>query len=150
MALPADHETCPCGDGKAFARCCKPLHHAGSAGLGTTAAATMRARYVAYVTKNAPFLLSTWHTTTRPTSLDFSDEVEWHGLTVVKTTGGGGLDSSGSVEFRARFRREDAHLELHELSQFVREAGRWYYVDGVDPDTAGPMPSGHGDGPNRD
>ncbi len=136
MALPADHETCPCGDGKAFARCCKPLHDSGSAGLGTTAEATMRSRYVAYVTRNAPFLLSTWHPSTRPARLDFSDEVEWHGLTVVATTGGGGLDSSGSVEFRARFRRGDAHLELHELSQFVRESGRWFYVDGVDPDPA--------------
>lgn len=135
MSTPADHESCPCGNGAAFVRCCKPLHETGFAGLGTTAEATMRSRYVAYVTKNAPYLLATWHPSTRPPTIDFSEDVEWHGLTVVGTTGGGGLDSSGSVEFRARFRRGDAHLELHELSQFVHESGRWFYVDGIDPDT---------------
>lgn len=134
MSRPGDHDTCPCGNGQAFARCCKPLHDAGVAGLGTTAEATMRSRYVAYVTQNEPYLLATWHESTRPTSIDFSDDVEWHGLTVVSSTGGTGLDSAGTVEFRARFRRGDAHLELHERSEFIREAGRWYYVSGVDPD----------------
>ena len=95
----------------------------------------MRSRYVAYVTRNEPYLLQTWHSSTRPDSIDFSDEVDWHGLTVEGTVGGAGLDSTGAVEFRARFRRGDAHLELHELSRFVRESGRWFYLDGVDPDT---------------
>ncbi len=135
MTTIGDHDSCPCGNGVAFVRCCKPLHDAGVAGLGTTAEETMRSRYVAYLTKNAPYLLATWHSSTRPEKLDFSGEVEWHGLTVVKTIAGGALDSSGSVEFRARFRRGDAHLELHELSQFVRESGRWFYLDGIHPDT---------------
>ena len=95
----------------------------------------MRSRYSAYVLRDASFLRETWHESTRPTSVDFSDDIEWHGLTVVATTGGAGLDATGSVEFKARFRRGDAHLELHELSSFVRENGRWFYVDGVDPET---------------
>lgn len=95
----------------------------------------MRARYCAYVTNDEDFLLATWHPSTRPSSIDFSQAVEWHGLTVESTTGGQGLESTGTVEFRARFRRDDAHLELHELSRFSRESGRWYYVDGIDPDT---------------
>lgn len=93
----------------------------------------MRARYTAYVCENADFLLATWHPSTRPKSIDFSDAVEWHGLTVIDSTGGSALESTGSVEFRARFRRGDAHLELHELSRFTREAGHWLYVDGIDP-----------------
>lgn len=95
----------------------------------------MRARYCAYVRHDAEFLLATWHPTTRPVSVDFSQNVEWHGLTVEATTAGGALDSSGTVEFRARFRRDDAHLELHELSRFSRQSGRWFYIDGIDPDT---------------
>jgi SEC-C motif-containing protein len=95
---------------------------------------TMRARYSAYVLLAADFLLATWHPTTRPASLEFSDSVEWHGLIIESTTGGGVLESTGTVEFRARFRRDDAHLELHELSTFTRENGRWLYVDGLDPD----------------
>jgi len=95
----------------------------------------MRSRYSAYVAEDEPYLLATWHPTTRPTTIDFSDDIEWHGLTVDRTVGGTGLDNTGSVEFHARFRRGDAHLELHELSAFVREGGRWFYVDGVDPAT---------------
>lgn len=136
MRVLGDDETCPCGDGRAYRRCCKRLHDAGNAGLGTTATETMRARYSAYVIRNEPFLLATWHHATRPTSVDFSDEVEWHGLSVLESTGGSALESNGTVEFRARFRRGDAHLELHELSRFSREGGYWYYLDGIDPDTA--------------
>lgn len=94
----------------------------------------MRSRYCAYVTQNADYLLATWHESTRPPSIDFTGPVEWHGLTIEKTEGGSGLTVSGVVEFRARFRRGDAHLELHERSSFVREGGRWYYVEGSDPE----------------
>ena len=95
----------------------------------------MRARYSAYVVRDAPFLLATWHPTTRPEAIDFSQDVEWHGLTIEHIEQGGGLSTAGSVRFRARFRRGDAHLELHESSRFVREGGHWFYVDGVDPDS---------------
>jgi len=92
----------------------------------------MRSRYTAYVAHDQNYLLATWHPTTRPPSIDFSTDVEWHGLSVISAAGSG-LDPSGSVEFKARFRRGDAHLELHELSSFVLESGRWFYVEGVDP-----------------
>ncbi len=134
MPAPTDFETCPCGAGVAYANHCKQLHDEGFAGLTATAEDTMRSRYSAYVTQNADYLLATWHESTRPASIDFTDPVEWHGLTIEDVDGGTGLTSSGEVEFRARFRRGDAHLELHERSSFVREQGRWYYVDGTDPD----------------
>ena len=34
------------------------------------------------------------------------------------------------VEFVARYRVAGRAVRLHECSRFVREAGRWYYVDG--------------------
>ncbi len=132
----ADFDSCPCGTRIAYSACCRVLHHAGHAGLGTSAEATMRARYSAYVVEDGAFLLETWHPTTRPASVDFNHDVEWHGLTVDQVTGGAVLDTSGTVEFHARFRRGDAHLDLHELSTFRHEGGRWFYVDGVDPDSA--------------
>ncbi len=94
----------------------------------------MRARYSAYVLHDHQFLLASWHPDTRPESIGFTDEQQWLGLTVVETGGGGGLESEGSVEFRARFQRGSDHFELHELSRFVREGGTWYYLDGQDPD----------------
>mgnify|MGYP001823811840 CR=1 FL=1 len=128
-----DSMPCPCGSMQSYGSCCGPIHR-GGAGLGTSAEQLMRARYSAYVLENEPFLLDTWHRTTRPGSITFGDDLEWHGLEVLRVTGGGALETSGSVEFRARFRRNDARLELHELSTFVREGGSWLYVDGSDPD----------------
>jgi SEC-C motif-containing protein len=34
------------------------------------------------------------------------------------------------VEFVARYRAEGRAVRLRERSRFVREGGRWYYVDG--------------------
>lgn len=130
----ADFDSCPCGVGAAYANHCKPLHDAGFAGLTASAEDTMRSRYCAYITHDAAYLLATWHESTRPQSIDFSDSIDWHGLTIEETVDGTGLSSIGTVQFRARFQREDAHLELHERSTFVRENGRWFYVDGTDPD----------------
>jgi uncharacterized protein YchJ len=38
---------------------------------------------------------------------------------------------SATVEFVARCRVGGRAQRLHEISRFVREDGRWYYVDGV-------------------
>lgn len=90
----------------------------------------MRARYTAYVIGDDEFLLSSWHHDTRPVSISFDPNLEWLGLEIVDTEAGSALDSTGVVEFRARFRRGGEHLELHERSRFARVNGRWLYLDG--------------------
>ena len=127
------NQPCPCGTGADYKTCCGPIHEA-DAGLGATAEQLMRARYSAYVLHDADFLLRSWHPNTRPQELSFSSGHTWHGLTIMETTGGGGLESDGTVEFRARFKRDDDHFELHERSTFTRIGGKWVYVDGFDPD----------------
>ncbi|MBP9654883.1 MAG: hypothetical protein KBE19_10895, partial [Rhodocyclaceae bacterium] len=39
-------------------------------------------------------------------------------------------DDRATVEFVARYRIAGRGHRLHELSRFVREEGRWFYVDG--------------------
>lgn len=92
----------------------------------------MRSRYSAYVLKLTDYLRDTWHVSTRPVTLTFdNDEPEWCGLQIRHTSGGSETDQTGEVEFIARwFSRDDRTGSLHERSRFVREAGRWYYVDG--------------------
>ncbi|MDE2145681.1 MAG: hypothetical protein KGJ24_03220, partial [Burkholderiales bacterium] len=34
------------------------------------------------------------------------------------------------VEFVARSKQQGRAIRLHETSRFVREGGRWYYLDG--------------------
>ena len=93
----------------------------------------MRARFTAYVLADETFLLATWHPSTRPEGVAFPDDVTWESLQVLQAVGGG-FDAHGTVEFKARFRRNDAPVELHELSTFERLDGKWVYLAGSDPD----------------
>jgi SEC-C motif-containing protein len=120
---------CPCGSGLPYAECCGRLHD------GTATAATaeqlMRSRYSAFAVGDPAYLLATWHPSTRPRSLDLDPDVRWVGLDVLATTGGGLLATEGTVEFRAHHVADGVRGAQHENSRFVREQGRWFYLDGV-------------------
>ncbi len=89
----------------------------------------MRSRYSAYVQQSEPYLLATWHASTRPDSVAFEAGTKWLGLTV-KSTRDTGLDRA-EVEFVARYRIGGGSAQrLHECSRFVREDGHWLYLDG--------------------
>lgn len=91
----------------------------------------MRSRFDAFKAADAPSLLRTWHPSTRPSSLDLSDNPRWRGLQIVDTELGGPADETGVVEFRATYLSENGGVGiLHERSRFVREDGRWFYLDG--------------------
>ena len=92
----------------------------------------MRSRYVAYVRGRTDYLLSTWHASTRPPALDLKCEpARWLGLQVRRVEAGGPSDRHGIVEFVARYKIGGRAHRLHETSRFVREEGRWFYVDAV-------------------
>jgi SEC-C motif-containing protein len=124
-------DSCPCGSTLAYAACCGPWHAGASA---PTAEALMRSRYCAFVRRDAGHLARTSHPLLRSKlsarDLHSSFALEWCGLEIVATTGGGEADQEGMVEFRARFRsggKEQVHAER---SRFVRIAGEWLYRDG--------------------
>jgi len=96
-----------------------------------TAEELMRSRFAAFRNGDAAWLLRTWHPTTRPAELDLADNPRWRGLQIVETVDGGAGDDQGVVEFRATYLIEGGDIGvLHERSRFVREGGRWFYVDG--------------------
>jgi SEC-C motif-containing protein len=123
---PAD--ACPCGSGRPYAACCGPLH-AGS-GPALTAEALMRSRYSAYVLKLADYLLASWHPSTRPATLDLAEDdgTKWLGLEIKRSQQQD--EHHATVEFVARYRVAGRGHRLHENSRFVREDGRWLYLDG--------------------
>jgi SEC-C motif-containing protein len=86
----------------------------------------MRARYSAFVKRNEPYLLGTWHPRTRPAGVGFDPGTRWTGLQIEATTDGSAFHSTGTVTFRASFRGG----ALHERSRFERVDGAWVYVDG--------------------
>jgi SEC-C motif domain protein len=120
---------CPCGSGLTLGECCGRLHD-GSA-TAATAEQLMRSRYSAFAVGDAAYLLATWHSTTRPGSLELDEDVRWTGLDVLGTTGGSLLAAEGTVEFRAHHRVGGRPGAQHEKSRFVREDGQWRYLDGV-------------------
>ena len=90
----------------------------------------MRSRYTAYVLLREPYLLATWHASTRPATLKLDEEPRprWIGLTVKRHEMQGA--EYAIVEFVARHKVGGRACQLHETSRFVREGGRWFYVDG--------------------
>jgi SEC-C motif-containing protein len=123
-------DNCPCGSGDSFAKCCGVYF--GEKTSAPTAAALMRSRYSAYVLGVESYLLQTWHPSTRPASLSLNqdDAPQWIGLKLVATQGGMQNDTEGSVEFVARYKVNGKAHRLHEISRFVKEQGRWFYLDG--------------------
>lgn len=119
---------CPCrkkSETRAMADCCEPF----IAGRATppTAETLMRSRYTAYVQRKADYLLATWHPSTRPKAIDFFANQEWLQLKIIATSQEG---DRATVAFEARSRIGGATHVLAETSRFMRENGRWFYVDG--------------------
>lgn len=90
----------------------------------------MRSRYTAYVMGAYAYVRETWHSSTRPLQLDldFQPSPTWLGLDIRRHVVTG--PDTAIVEFIARYRLAGRAERQHEVSRFVREDGRWYYVDG--------------------
>jgi len=122
-------DDCPCGLGLPYDDCCGRLHRGEPA---PTAEALMRSRYSAFVHGDIDYLTRTWHPSTRPQPLTLDPALRWTGLNVIAATRGGLLDDDGEVEFVARWEDADGRRgRHHERSTFVRERGRWVYVDAL-------------------
>jgi SEC-C motif-containing protein len=136
---------CPCG-GADYATCCGRYHNGASApdaltlieplairvGRQQTPANSlvmMRSRYSAYVLKLEVYLLASWHDSTRPAALDLAtDNTKWIGLEIRKHNAESA--DRATVEFVARYKIGGRAARLHEVSRFVREDGKWFYLDG--------------------
>jgi SEC-C motif-containing protein len=91
----------------------------------------MRSRYSAYGLGLIEYLLATWHVSTAPGELELPP-VQWLGLEVRDTATVG---DAGTVEFVAGCRVDGRAERMQEISRFIRQDGRWYYIDGQFPDT---------------
>lgn len=125
-------QSCACG-GVDFELCCGRFIVQGADALD--AETLMRSRYSAYALADENYLRKTWHVSTCPTESIVSDEghVKWLSLVVHKHVQGED-DLSAQVEFTARYKVQGRAHKLHEISDFVRENGRWFYVSGIFPE----------------
>ena len=119
---------CPCDTGRPYADCCGRWHHGPLALQAPDPVSLMRSRYSAFVLDERDYLRQTWHTSTRPVALAAPEPgLRWLGLTLRRQEVQG---DTAVVEFVARSKLAGRASRLHEISRFVREEGRWYYVDG--------------------
>lgn len=123
---------CRCGSAKDAANCCEMLLSARQ--KATSPEQLMRARYVAYATGNMDYVVSTWHSSTRPSELAQSESIQWLGLEVLSAPQLSENEKQGFVEFKATFRQKHINEHktevMHERSRFVFENGCWFYIDG--------------------
>lgn len=121
---------CPCGLPRSYEDCCG-RYTSGNI-PAPTAEALMRSRYTAYTLAQEPYLLATWHPSTRPAALDLNAESppKWLGLQVKRHQQID--DNHAEVEFVARYKIGGRAWRLHEASRFVREEKQWHYLDGVE------------------
>jgi SEC-C motif-containing protein len=120
--------SCPCGSTKNFSDCC--ARYIVNNQPAPTAEALMRSRYTAYTLLCEDYLLKTWHPSTRPSILGLAEEAatKWLGLEIKRHEQ---QDAEHAiVEFVARYKVGGRAHRLQEVSRFVREDGRWFYVTG--------------------
>ena len=120
---------CPCDATRRYAACCGRWHAGALHLLASDAEALMRSRYSAYVLGLADSLRDTWHASTRPPEpIAFEPGLRWLGLEIRRHRQVD--DEHAEVEFVARSKLGGRAHRLHETSRFLREGGRWFYVDG--------------------
>jgi SEC-C motif-containing protein len=124
--LDKDGQACPCGV-DLFTKCCGRYITQGE--IPPIALLLMRSRYSAFVLRDEAYLQATWHPSTRPAPpiLGVEPNIKWLGLEIKNQRS---QDDHASVEFVARYKTNGRAQRLHEVSRFVREEGRWYYLDG--------------------
>ncbi|RVW04201.1 YchJ family protein [Rhodococcus xishaensis] len=129
MKTVSNDDRCPCLSGERYEQCCGRFHRGDA--VAPTAEQLMRSRYVAFVIGDADYLRRTWHTRTRPATLDLDPDLVWRRLEVLHTSGGGPFDYTGTVEFVAYYSDHGQRRSMREHSEFVRENGQWFYMDAL-------------------
>lgn len=126
---------CPCMSEKDFSVCCEPILKGSSA---ETAEQLMRARYTAYSQVNIDFIEKTHDPKTRKktdmeSNREWAEQTEWKKLEILSTKDGGINDTTGIVEFRAQFSDGEKDSFHHEISEFTKKNGEWFFTDGKSP-----------------
>jgi len=125
---------CPCGSNKTYNECCEPFISGTS--FPPTAEALMRSRYSAYVKQAYDYVYDSYHSNTKQHfTLDAieeqSEHIQWLGLKISETSKGKESDQKGIVNFTASYKMDDGQTRyLTERSHFVKDNGRWYYLNG--------------------
>lgn len=125
---------CYCCSNREFEACCQPF--ISGFAKPATVEELMRSRYSAFAAAEIDYILRSTHPATR--RFHDADEIEkwakssvWQKLEIISTSGGAAADKKGTVEFKAYFLDAGGAARIHhEHSNFAKELGKWFFVDG--------------------
>ena len=127
---------CPCGSQENFRQCCGP--YLDGSQTPPTAESLMRSRYTAFSRGATAYLMDTVHPEKRHEHK--TDEIgrwardsDWRSLEILASNAGGIDDEEGEVEFIATYHNGAGPQRHHELAQFRKQEGKWFFYDGERP-----------------
>lgn len=123
---------CPCGSQKTYGSCCGLFIETEQ--KPQTPEQLMRSRYAAYSQGKTDYIKNTMKGTAligfdELEAQKWANQVTWLGLEVLQaepTT-----TDIGFVEFIVRLMEHGKQKIIHELSEFHKEQGIWFYVSGI-------------------
>jgi SEC-C motif-containing protein len=123
---------CYCGLDLEYSECCGQYHDGEKA---PTAEALMRSRFTAYALGLFDYIQDTMEGAPaadfdRNSAEEQHEDLQWTRLDVLKVDKGSETDEAGIVEFVAHYVMDGQASAFREESQFLKKAGRWYYVAG--------------------
>lgn len=123
---------CPCGSKNSYEHCCSLFIEKKQ--MPETPEQLMRSRYTAYSLAKTDYIKNTMKgklliNFNEAETKQWAQNVVWTGLKVIRSY----IETpeKGFVEFSAHFMEGNQLKIIHELSEFHREDGVWFYVDGV-------------------
>ncbi|MGK0305238.1 MAG: SEC-C motif-containing protein [Gammaproteobacteria bacterium] len=131
MILATIIKHCTCGNELTYEVCCKPIIDGKVA--AKDAETLMRSRFSAYSLKNYRYILQTYILAQRSKLTiselaDNTQNTQWLSLQVIAHHS---QVNTAQVEFKAFYQIHNSYYVMHEISDFVFEAGKWLYADGV-------------------
>ncbi len=126
---------CPCCSKLDYDACCGV--YLSEKQIPQTPVALMRSRYTAYTSANIDYIKRTMQGKAlekfnEQEAKTWANRVKWIKLNIINIHNT--LHGEGYVEFIAKFIENGQHRAIHEISEFRLIDGRWFYIDGVEPD----------------
>ena len=129
------NDNCPCGSLIKYKKCCKPFHE--NIKTPINALELMKSRYCAYAIEKSEYIILTTHQNNRDFNtdtkawnndiLDFSKNTKFEKLEILEFIDG---QTESFVTFKANITQNKQDVSFIEKSRFVKENGKWQYIDG--------------------
>ena len=129
------NDNCPCGSLIKYKKCCKPFHE--DIKTPINALELMKSRYYAYAIEKSEYIISTTHQKNRDFNtdtkvwnndiLDFSRNTKFEKLEILEFIDG---QTESFVTFKANITQNKQDVSFIEKSRFIKENGKWQYIDG--------------------